>query len=141
MIVLRAGCAQCKIQNCYDIIVVTDLISRIIGLIVLQKLNVTPILTIFGLQFKFEDCVVHCSSGYSNYFCNTTNKFLFIFSANNPDWIPYAIMASTILSLPLMAFVKEEYNRAILDTTISISDPPTPILSNLADEEFYHETN
>ena len=50
-------------------------------------------------------------------------------------------MASTILSLPLMAFVKEEYNRAILDTTISISDPPTPILSNLADEEFYHETN
>jgi len=55
--------------------------------------------------------------------------FLFLFYVpaleNNPDWIPYAIMVSTITSLPLLAFVKEEYNRAIHDQTISETTTPT----------------
>ena len=51
---------------------------------------------------------------------------------NNPDWIPYAIMVSTITSLPLLAFVKEEYNRAIHDQTISETTTPTSSVSSIS---------
>lgn len=46
--------------------------------------------------------------------------FLFLFYipaiANNPHWIPYAIMVSTASSLPLLFLVKEEYNRSQIDS-------------------------
>ncbi len=45
--------------------------------------------------------------------------FLFSFYvpavADNPDFIPYAIMASTSLSIPLLLLVKEQYNRSVVD--------------------------
>ena len=55
---------------------------------------------------------------------------------NNPDWIPYAIMVSTITSLPLLAFVKEEYNRAIHDQTISETTTPTSSVSSISQRKF-----
>eukprot|EP00095_Tigriopus_kingsejongensis_P004501 maker-scaffold427_size174323-snap-gene-0.36 protein:Tk04501 transcript:maker-scaffold427_size174323-snap-gene-0.36-mRNA-1 annotation:"hypothetical protein DAPPUDRAFT_102163" len=45
--------------------------------------------------------------------------FLFLFYvpqvADHPEWIPYAIMASTVASFPLMLLVQERYNRSSLD--------------------------
>ena len=37
-----------------------------------------------------------------------------IFPANYPQWIPYAIIGSTGISLPLVMSVKEEYNRSAI---------------------------
>ena len=39
-----------------------------------------------------------------------------IFPANYPQWIPYAIIGSTGISLPLVMSVKEEYNRSAIDS-------------------------
>ena len=56
--------------------------------------------------------------------------FLFLFYipqlANNSYWIPYAIMASTIISLPLVLLVKEEYNRTSIDIAAASPQPQTP---------------
>ena len=53
--------------------------------------------------------------------------FLFLFYipqlANNSYWIPYAIMASTIISLPLVLLVKEEYNRTSIDIAAASPQP------------------
>ena len=46
-------------------------------------------------------------------------------------------MSSTILSLPLMLFVKEEYNRAFLDRTLSPIPEDTETLP--ADDDSYGE--
>ena len=46
-------------------------------------------------------------------------------------------MSSTILSLPLMLFVKEAYNRAILDRTFSPIPEDTETLP--ADDDSYGE--
>ena len=35
----------------------------------------------------------------------------------DPRWIPYAFMASTAASVPLVMAVKEEYNRSRLDSS------------------------
>ena len=48
-----------------------------------------------------------------------------------------AIMASTITSLPLLAFVKEEYNRAIHDQTISETTTPTSSVSSISLGNFF----
>ncbi len=58
--------------------------------------------------------------GFLTCFYNTIGMiFLFLFYIPNiaatPQWIPYSIMFSTILSIPLMALVKEEYNRSVID--------------------------
>lgn len=42
----------------------------------------------------------------------------FFISAIHPQWIPYAIMGSTVISFPLMLLVQEQYNRASLDQAI-----------------------
>ena len=56
--------------------------------------------------------------------------FLFLFYipqlANNSYWIPYAIMASTIISLPLVLLVKEEYNRTSIVLASASPQPQTP---------------
>ena len=39
-----------------------------------------------------------------------------IFPANYPQWIPYALIGSTGISLPLVLLVKEEYNRSAIDS-------------------------
>ena len=45
--------------------------------------------------------------------------FLFLFYipalSIDPSWIPYAFMASTVASIPLVMVVKEEYNRSRID--------------------------
>ena len=47
--------------------------------------------------------------------CSQVFKFT-SFSAKYPQWIPYAIMGSTGISLPLVALVKGEYNRSAVDS-------------------------
>lgn len=42
-------------------------------------------------------------------------QLLFFLSEDNPDWIPYAIMLSTCVSIPLVLMVKEEHNRSDID--------------------------
>ena len=46
-------------------------------------------------------------------------------------------MVSTITSLPLLAFVKEEYNRAIHDQTISEITTPTSSVSSTSQRIFW----
>lgn len=64
--------------------------------------------------------------------CNSTKKRRsFTFSANYPQWIPYAIIGSTAISLPLVGLVQEEYNRSALD----VMEHEAPLESNDDDNE------
>ena len=45
------------------------------------------------------------------------NSLPFVLTDNSTDWIPYAFMTSTIISLPMLLMVKEEYRRSNLDTS------------------------
>ena len=65
--------------------------------------------------------------------------FLFLFYipqlANNSYWIPYAIMASTIISLPLVLLVKEEYNRTSIDIAAASLASTQPQLNQQESDE------
>ena len=98
----------------------------------------TLVYNTFGMIFLFLFYVPQIGTNLKKelFFSTKMTQFL-SFSANNPDWIPYAIMSSTILSLPLMLFVREEYNRAFLDRTLSPIPEDTETLP--ADDDSYGE--
>ena len=98
----------------------------------------TLVYNTFGMIFLFLFYVPQIGTNLKKelFFSTKMTQFL-SFSANNPDWIPYAIMSSTTLSLPLMLFVREEYNRAFLDRTLSPIPEDTETLP--ADDDSYGE--
>jgi len=63
--------------------------------------------------------------------------FLFLFYIPNiskyPQWIPYAIIGSTGVSLPLVALVKEEYNRSAFDS--EDTTPENEVYQDIIDDE------
>lgn len=63
--------------------------------------------------------------------------FLFLFYIPNiskyPQWIPYAIIGSTGVSLPLVALVKEEYNRSAFDS--EDTTPENEVNQDIIDNE------
>ena len=56
-----------------------------------------------------------------------------LFSAKYPQWIPYAIIGSTGVSLPLVALVKEEYNRSAFDS--EDTTPENEVNQDIIDDE------
>ena len=60
--------------------------------------------------------------------------FLFLFYipalSLDPLWIPYAFMASTVASVPLVMVVKEEYNRSRIDQTFGYVQCPLCVSIN-----------
>ena len=57
--------------------------------------------------------------GHGRMIIPSLQVFLFLFYipalSLDPGWIPYAFMASTLASVPLVMLVKEEYNRSRVD--------------------------
>ena len=58
---------------------------------------------------------------------------IILFSAKYPQWIPYAIIGSTGVSLPLVALVKEEYNRSAFDS--EDTTPENEVNQDIIDDE------
>ena len=87
----------------------------------------TCVYNTFGMIFLFLFYIPQLGKFFQKKIIFQKNQiFEFLISANNSYWIPYAIMASTIISLPLVLLVKEEYNRTSIDIAAASPQPQTP---------------
>ena len=71
-------------------------------------------------DFKIADYLNFYCVAYKKNECMISFRYVYVFSpifaANYPQWIPYALIGSTGISLPLVLLVKEEYNRSAIDS-------------------------